>query len=69
MTTWAIQSTDSTTWTIVSNTSAGYFELEDGIHQFESEAGLLLQQEGPVAIAPADWQDIPAVSTTTWAVQ
>ena len=43
-----------TTWTIVSNTSTGYFELEDGINQFESEAGVLLQQEGPVAIAPAD---------------
>ena len=58
-----------TTWTIVSNTSTGYFELEDGINQFESEAGLLLQQEGPVAIATADWQNIPAVSTTTWTVQ
>ena len=58
-----------TTWTIVSNTSTGYFELEDGINQFESEAGLLLQQEGAVVIAPADWQDVPAVSTTTWAIQ
>ena len=58
-----------TTWTIVANTSTGYFELEDGINQFESEAGLLLQQEGAVAIAPADWQDVPAVSTTTWVIQ
>ena len=58
-----------TTWTIVSNTSTGYFELEDGINQFESEAGVLLQQEGPVVIAPADWQDLPAVSTTTWTIQ
>ena len=58
-----------TTWTIVANTSTGYFELEDGINQFESETGILLQQEGAVVIAPADWQDVPAVSTTTWTIQ
>ena len=69
MTDYTIQTTSSTTWTNVADTSTGYFELEDGINQFESEAGLLLQQEGEVAIATADWQDLPAVSTTTWAVQ
>ena len=69
MTDYTIQTTSSTTWTNEADTSTGYFELEDGIHQFESETGLLLQQEGAVVIAPADWQDIPAVSTTTWAAQ
>jgi len=58
-----------TTWTIVSNTSTGYFELEDGINQFENEAGILFQQEGPVVISTADWQDLPAISTTTWTIQ
>jgi hypothetical protein len=69
MTDYTIQTTSSTTWTNVADTSTGYFELEDGINQFESEAGLLLQQEGAVAIATADWQDLPAISTTTWTVQ
>ena len=58
-----------TTWTIVSNTSEGYFETEDNIYVLATEDGSLLQQEGAIVIAPDDWQDIPAVATTTWTIQ
>tara|TARA_R100001443_G_scaffold8521_1_gene17887 strand:+ start:10084 stop:10293 length:210 start_codon:yes stop_codon:yes gene_type:complete len=69
MTTWTIVSTDSTTWNIIQNTSEGYFETEDNIHVLTTENGALLQQEGAIVIAPDDWQDIPAVATTTWTIQ
>ena len=69
MTTWTIVSTDSTTWNIIQNTSEGYFETEDSIHVLTTENGALLQQEGAIVIAPDDWQDIPAVATTTWTIQ
>ena len=69
MTTWTIVSTDSTTWNIIQNTSEGYFDTEDNIHVLTTENGALLQQEGAIVIAPDDWQDIPAVATTTWTIQ
>mgnify|MGYP003657462845 CR=1 FL=1 len=69
MTTWTIVSTDSTTWSIIQNTSEGYFETEDNIYVLATENGELLQQEGAVVIAPDDYQDIPAIATTTWAIQ
>ena len=69
MTTWTIVSTDSTTWNIIQNTSEAYFETEDNIHVLTTENGALLQQEGAIVIAPDDWQDIPAVATTTWTIQ
>ena len=69
MTTWAIVSTDSTTWSIIQNTSEGYFETEDNIYVLATEDGGLLQQEGAIVIAPDDWQDVPAVATTTWTIQ
>ena len=69
MTTWTIVSTDSTSWSVVQNTSEGYFETEDNIHVLTTENGALLQQEGAIVIAPDDWQDIPAVATTTWTIQ
>jgi len=69
MTTWAIVSTDSTTWSIIQNTSQGYFETEDNIYVLSTEDGSLLQQEGAIVIAPDDWQDVPAVATTTWTIQ
>ena len=69
MTTWTIVSTDSTTWNIIQNTSEGYFETEDNIHVLTTENGALLQQEGAIVIAPDDWQDVPAVATTTWTIQ
>ena len=47
-----------TTWTIVSNTSEGYFETEDNLFLLSTEDGLILQQEGAVAIAPDDWQEV-----------
>jgi len=58
-----------TTWTIVSNTSSGYFETENNLNVLTTENGLLLQQEGAVVIAPDDWQDVPATATTTWVIQ
>ena len=58
-----------TTWTIVSNTSTGYFETENNLDILVTENGLLLQQEGAVVIAPDDWQDVPATATTTWVIQ
>ena len=58
-----------TTWTIVSNTSEGYFETEDNLFLLSTEDGLILQQEGAVVIAPDDWQDVPATTTTTWNIQ
>jgi hypothetical protein len=58
-----------TTWTVVSNTSEGYFETEDNLDLLVTENGLVLQQEGAVVIAPDDWQDVPATTTTTWVIQ
>ena len=58
-----------TTWTVVSNTSEGYFETEDNLDLLVTENGLVLQQEGAVVIAPDDWQDVPATATTTWVIQ
>ena len=69
MTTWTIVSTDSTTWSVIQNTSEGYFETEDNLDLLVTETGLLLQQEGGVVIAPDDWQDTPATATTTWTEQ
>jgi hypothetical protein len=69
MTTWTIVSTDSTTWSVIQNTSEGYFETEDNLDLLVTETGLLLQQEGGVVIAPDDWQDVPATTTTTWTEQ
>ena len=69
MTTWTIVSTDSTTWSVIQNTSEGYFETEDNLDLLVTETGLLLQQEGGVVIAPDDWQDVPATATTTWTEQ
>ena len=58
-----------TTWTIVANTSTGYFETENNLDLLVTENGLVLQQEGAVVIAPDDWQDVPATATTTWVIQ
>mgnify|MGYP003638676157 CR=1 FL=1 len=58
-----------TTWTIVANTSTGYFETENNLDLLVTENGLVLQQEGAVVIAPDDWQDVPATVTTTWVIQ
>ena len=58
-----------TTWTIVANTSTGYFETENNLDLLVTENGLVLQQEGAVVIAPDDWQDVPATTTTTWVIQ
>ena len=69
MTTWTVVSTNSTTWSIIQNTSVGYFETEDNLFLLGTENGLILQQEGSNAIAPDDWQDIPATATTTWNIQ
>ena len=69
MTTWTIVSTDSTTWSVIQNTSEGYFETEDNLDLLVTETGLLFQQEGAVVIAPDDWQDVPATTTTTWVIQ
>ena len=69
MTTWTETSTSSTSWTNVSDVSQGYFETEDNIYLLTDEDGVIFQQEDNKAIAPDDWQDIPAVATTTWTVQ
>lgn len=58
-----------TTWTIVSNVSQGYFETEDNLDLLVTENELVFQQEGAVVIAPDDWQDVPATTTTTWVIQ
>ena len=69
MTTWTVLFTSSTSWSQVQNTSEGYFETEDNLDLLATETGLLFQQEGGVVIAPDDWQDVPATSTTTWTQQ
>ena len=58
-----------TIWTVVANTSTGYFETENNLDLLVTENGLVLQQEGAVVIAPDDWQDVPATATTTWVIQ
>jgi|TARA_Y100000401_G_scaffold100776_1_gene89872 hypothetical protein len=69
MTTWTIASTSSTSWTTVPETAQGYIETEDNLFLIETENGELIQQEDKTDIAPGNWQDVPAVSTTTWTVQ
>tara|TARA_R110001592_G_scaffold262593_1_gene527851 strand:- start:252 stop:431 length:180 start_codon:yes stop_codon:yes gene_type:complete len=58
-----------TIWTIVANVSQGYFETENNLFLLSTEDGLILQQEGSNAIAPDDWQDVPAIATTTWNIE
>ena len=69
MPTWTIASTSSTSWTTVPETAQGYIETEDNLFLIETENGELIQQEDKTDIAPGNWQDVPAVSTTTWTVQ
>ena len=69
MTTWTIASTSITSWTTVPETAQGYIETEDNLFLIETENGELIQQEDKTDIAPGNWQDVPAVSTTTWTVQ
>ena len=69
MTTWTIASTSSTSWTTVPETAQGYIETEDNLFLIETENGELIQQEDKTDIAQGNWQDVPAVSTTTWTVQ
>ena len=58
-----------TTWTVVRNTSEGYFETENNLDLLITGNRLVLQQEGAVVIAPDDWQDAPTTTTTTWVIQ
>jgi hypothetical protein len=58
-----------TIWTVVANTSTGYFETENNLDLLVTENELVFQQEGAVVIAPDDWQDVPATATTTWVIQ
>ena len=69
MTTWTPVSTTSTSWTTVPETAQRYIETEDNLFLIETENGELIQQEDKTDIAPGNWQDAPAVTTTTWTVQ
>ena len=69
MTTWTTVSTSSTSWTSVPETAQGYIETEDNLFLIATENNELLQQEDKTDIAPGNWQDAQAVSTTTWTIQ
>tara|TARA_R110002012_G_C11488214_1_gene595857 strand:+ start:486 stop:695 length:210 start_codon:yes stop_codon:yes gene_type:complete len=69
MTTWVAVSTTATSWTNVPETAQGYIETEDNLFLIATEDSELIQQEDKTDIAPGNWQDIPAVSTTTWTIQ
>jgi len=69
MTTWTAVSTSSTSWTSVPETAQGYIETEDNLFLIATENNELIQQEDKTDIAPENWQDAPAVSTTTWTIQ
>jgi len=69
MTTWTVQTISSSTWTTVPETARGYIETEDNLFLLATEDNELIQQEGSIVIAPDDWQDVPAVATTTWTIQ
>jgi hypothetical protein len=69
MTTWTTASTSSTSWTSVPETAQGYIETEDNLFLIATEDSELIQQEDKTDIAPENWQDAPAVSTTTWTIQ
>ena len=69
MTTWTTVSTSSTSWTSVPETAQGYIETEDNLFLIATEDNELIQQEDKTDIAPGNWQDVPAVSSTTWTVQ
>jgi hypothetical protein len=69
MTTWATVSTSSTSWTNVPETAQGYIETEDNLLLIATENNELIQQEDKTDIAPGNWQDAPAISTTTWTIQ
>ena len=69
MTTWTTVSTSSTSWTTVPETAQGYIETEDNLFLIATEDNELIQQEDKTDIAPDNWQDAPAVATTTWTIQ
>jgi len=69
MTTWTTVSTSSTSWTSVPETAQGYIETEDNLFLIATEDNELIQQEDKTDIAPDNWQDAPAVATTTWTIQ
>ena len=69
MTTWTTVSTSSTSWTTIPETAQGYIETEDNLFLIATEDNELIQQEDKTDIAPDNWQDAPAVATTTWTIQ
>ena len=69
MTTWAIQTTSSTSWTTVTAQARGYIETEDNLFLLATEDNELIQQENLTDIDAEDYQDITPVSTTTWTIQ
>jgi len=51
-----------TTWTGVSTSSTSWTNVSDVAQGY-------FETEDNKNIAPGNWQDIPAVATTTWTVQ
>ena len=58
-----------TTWTIVSETAAGYIETEDNLFLIGTEDGNLIKLENASGIVADDWQDVSPPATTTWTIQ
>ena len=69
MTTWTVQTTSSSTWTIAPEQARGYIETEDNKFLLATEDNELIQQENLTDIDAEDYQDITPVSTTTWTIQ
>ena len=68
MTTWAVQTTSSSTWTTVPETARGYIETEDNLFLLATEDNELIQQEDLTDISELDYQDTTD-SSTTWTIQ
>lgn len=58
-----------TTWTVVSETAAGYIETEDNLFVLATENGELIRLDDASRIDTDDWQELTPVSTTTWTIQ
>lgn len=68
MTTWTVQTTSSSTWTIQIAQARGYIETEDNLFLLATEDNELIQQENLTDIDTEDYQEVVPASTT-WTIQ
>ena len=58
-----------TTWTVVTETAAGYIETEDNLFVLATENSELIRLDDASEINSDDYQDVSPPATTTWTIQ